>query len=246
MFSPMDKPGVVVLWVHSGASRLRLGECSLSLRKGAFFWLFNRRQSRVFTQQDRPLVAETIRFSGPGVEAWLEELDVARRPEFELKRPEIIHKAHDRLVRLVQQRPPHWEWESHDVLHAMLREFLMARQLLSRRHLPREILHVLNAIEADPFRDWKMAELAACAGLSESTFRAHFREAMHEAPHQYVQRCRLDLARELLSDPNLRIKEIAGRLHFSNEDYFTRFFRQQAGMTPTEFRKHLAGSKRRM
>jgi len=87
-----------------------------------------------------------------------------------------------------------------------------------------------------------MSELANRAGLSESTFRARFRKAMHEAPHHYVQRCRLDLARELLSDPNLRIKEIAKQLQFSNEDYFARFFRKLTGVSPTKFRKHLVAA----
>ncbi len=243
---PFDKPGVVLLWVHSGSARLQLRSGLIALRKGPYFWLFNPRQRRVFAPQgNRPLVADAIRFGGPGVDGWLEELDVARRPEFELSRPGVIHQAQARLVTLVRQRPRNWEWQAHDILHAMLREFFVARQLLSRRpqSAPREILQVLNAIEADPFRDWKMADLARRAGLSEWTLRVRFRDAMDQAPHRYVQQRRLDLARELLSDPNLRIKEIAERLHFSNENYFTKFFRKLTGTSPTEHRKrvHAAG-----
>jgi AraC-like DNA-binding protein len=43
----------------------------------------------------------------------------------------------------------------------------------------------------------------------------------------------------LLSDQRLQIKEIAQRLHFASDYYFSYFFRQKTGMSPTEFRKHL-------
>lgn len=44
-------------------------------------------------------------------------------------------------------------------------------------------------------------------------------------------------AKRLLINPQLGITEIASRLNFSDNSYFTKFFKKQAGITPEEFRK---------
>lgn len=45
--------------------------------------------------------------------------------------------------------------------------------------------------------------------------------------------------KRLLVNPELSIAEIADRLNFSDNSYFTKFFKKQAGITPEEFRKQL-------
>ena len=76
--------------------------------------------------------------------------------------------------------------------------------------------------------------------MSERAFRALFQACMHEPPHAYIQRVRLTLARNMLVNRRLLIKEIAGRLSFSSEDYFRRFFHRHTGLTPTQFRQLVA------
>ncbi|WP_221268975.1 helix-turn-helix domain-containing protein [Mucilaginibacter sp. X5P1] len=44
-------------------------------------------------------------------------------------------------------------------------------------------------------------------------------------------------AKRLLVNPELGITEIAGQLNFSDNSYFTKFFKKQTGSTPEEFRK---------
>jgi AraC-like DNA-binding protein len=131
----------------------------------------------------------------------------------------------------------------HLVLVSVLQELIMSRDVLVRdqKDLPEPITRALDVLAADPYRDWGARELAAAAGVNYSSFRALFREHMHETVHEHLQQTRLDLAQLLLSDRRLRIKEIAERLHFASEYYFSNFFRKKTGIRPTEFRKHLSG-----
>jgi AraC family transcriptional regulator, transcriptional activator of pobA len=46
-------------------------------------------------------------------------------------------------------------------------------------------------------------------------------------------------AKRLLVSRDLAISEIASRLNFSDNSYFTKFFKKQAGITPEEFRKQI-------
>jgi YesN/AraC family two-component response regulator len=41
----------------------------------------------------------------------------------------------------------------------------------------------------------------------------------------------------LLATENLKIREIAEKLEFTNEFYFSRFFKKHSGMAPAQFRK---------
>ncbi|GAA4338878.1 helix-turn-helix transcriptional regulator [Mucilaginibacter gynuensis] len=45
-------------------------------------------------------------------------------------------------------------------------------------------------------------------------------------------------AKRLLINQNLTIADIAGQLNFTDNSYFTRFFRKQVSLTPDEFRKN--------
>jgi AraC-like DNA-binding protein len=73
--------------------------------------------------------------------------------------------------------------------------------------------------------------------VSYSRLRDHFQSARGETLHEFLQRTRLDLARRLLGDQRLAIKEVAQRLNFSSEFHFSRFFHRGAGMSPTQFRE---------
>jgi AraC-like DNA-binding protein len=46
-------------------------------------------------------------------------------------------------------------------------------------------------------------------------------------------------AKRLLTNPNLTITEIAWQLNFTDNSYFTKFFRKIAGVSPEEFRKNI-------
>jgi len=48
---------------------------------------------------------------------------------------------------------------------------------------------------------------------------------------------RLEQAKRLLRDSNLRIGEIAEQVGFHDARHFSRTFRQQTGLLPTDFRQ---------
>ena len=56
----------------------------------------------------------------------------------------------------------------------------------------------------------------------------------------YVSRLRIEKARELLANPNLRISEIACDAGFQSLTHFNRVFRKLIGEAPTGYREKLA------
>lgn len=236
---PFTKPGASMLWVTGGEGKLKLGDLLLDLKKGSFWAYSTSRARTIAPAPGQWLTIEGFLFNGPGLESWLEELNLKDNPQLEPARPKMLQKAFHNLRGLIRRRPPRWELKVHRQLDLILQDLLVSGGKLapSQPEMAPAITAALNAIDADPERNWNTAQLARSVGMSDAAFRALFRKNMNESPHAYILRVRLDLARHLLSDPKMRIKEIAARLHFSSKYYFSSFFHEHAGISPTQFRK---------
>ena len=85
-----------------------------------------------------------------------------------------------------------------------------------------------------------VSSLARHAGMSEVYFRRLFRSAMGVSPAKFIINCRVDRAKELLSEDYLTPEEVSERCGFSSLSYFCRVFKESTGMTPGEFRVGLS------
>ncbi|MDQ0191824.1 response regulator [Paenibacillus wynnii] len=54
--------------------------------------------------------------------------------------------------------------------------------------------------------------------------------------HEYVQKVRMDKAKDLLGDPNLKIQDISEMLGYKDKNYFSKAFRNYYECSPTEYR----------
>ena len=81
-------------------------------------------------------------------------------------------------------------------------------------------------------------DIANDLGMSYSWFRKIFKEQTGMAPNQYQQQLKLVRAKELLSNSELSISEIAYQLGFDSVSHFSLFFKLKEGMTATDFKKY--------
>jgi transcriptional regulator GlxA family with amidase domain len=63
-----------------------------------------------------------------------------------------------------------------------------------------------------------------------------FKREMGLTPSQYLLRARLNLSCELLAKSDLPIDKIARRTGLTNGERFSKVFRKQFSMSPTEYR----------
>jgi AraC family transcriptional regulator len=84
--------------------------------------------------------------------------------------------------------------------------------------------------------DIGLTELADIAGLTRFHFLRAFKQATCETPYQYILRCRIERAMELLRDPRMSISAIALAVGFRKSTRFAAAFRRITGNTPSSFR----------
>lgn len=81
-------------------------------------------------------------------------------------------------------------------------------------------------------------EVAKKINVSYSWFRQMFKKHTGISPIQYYLQQKHLIAKELLSNPNLSISEVAYKLNYGNASQFSTFFKEKEGVSPTTFRKH--------
>lgn len=84
--------------------------------------------------------------------------------------------------------------------------------------------------------DLSVSNLAAEAKMSEPYFRSRFKDICGVSPVKYITDRRLSHAKELLEMDFLSLEEIAKRCGFSTVSYFCRVFKNNVGMTATEYK----------
>ncbi|MER9102615.1 AraC family transcriptional regulator [Mesorhizobium sp. M0848] len=81
-----------------------------------------------------------------------------------------------------------------------------------------------------------LADMAAVAGLSRMYFAAQFRAATGIRPHEFLLRRRIDRAKQMLSQTEMTLVDVALSVGFQNQAHFTTVFGRSVGETPYRWR----------
>jgi PAS domain S-box-containing protein len=96
---------------------------------------------------------------------------------------------------------------------------------------------VVEYLHSNYHRKLKTSELAAKAKLSISQFERQFRRVFGVSPRQYLSRVRLEIACRKLAQTDETVATIAGRCGFFDHAHFSRCFRKQMNVSPSEYRR---------
>ena len=77
---------------------------------------------------------------------------------------------------------------------------------------------------------------SARQGISSRFLRRYFTQEIGMSCLDYIQALRLNKAKELLWETSKSVTEIALETGYGTPQYFSRIFRQEIGMTPSEYR----------
>ncbi len=102
--------------------------------------------------------------------------------------------------------------------------------------VPESLRELLQVIESDVSRPWRLEEMAQRVHLSVSHFSATFRRHFSMAPVEYVLRLKMKHAAWLLEDRSLAVSQAAYAAGFRDPLYFSKAFRKHYGKSPRAYR----------
>lgn len=123
-----------------------------------------------------------------------------------------------------------------DILSSYAKDLSRSLLYFKQNANERQARKALDYIEQN-FSDKSLSLHTIChyLGISTSHFSSLFKEATGETFVEALVRIRMNKAKELLKESNLKNYEIAERVGFSDPHYFSISFKKMTGKTPTEY-----------
>ena len=94
------------------------------------------------------------------------------------------------------------------------------------RYIERHITHKIS-----------IGQLASCVFLGESQFHRLFKAQLGITPHQYVLGKRIDIAKRLIENSQLKLGQVAELSGFSGQSTFSHAFSRLQGISPSQYKK---------
>jgi two-component system, response regulator YesN len=91
-------------------------------------------------------------------------------------------------------------------------------------------------IRANYQQDIHLQEIADRFFLSREYISRKFKQEFHETITDYLTKIRIENAKELLGNLNLKIYEIAYQVGYQDEKYFSKVFKKVEGISPNDYR----------
>ncbi|MNJ47997.1 HTH-type transcriptional activator Btr [compost metagenome] len=103
----------------------------------------------------------------------------------------------------------------------------------------RLVQDIKRYIDQNYHKEITLQHIADCFFISRENVSRKFKQVTNENLIDYLTRLRIDKAKMLLADSDLRITQVAELVGFQDEKYFSRVFKKVTGQTSREFRKQL-------
>jgi LacI family transcriptional regulator len=118
--------------------------------------------------------------------------------------------------------------------------------LESTRHQPLSSPYVMRArhyIRQYGCQGIKTEQVADYVGVSRSSLEEHFRRELGCTVHQEILNHKLEVAKQVLAQPDVSSSEVAIRCGFTSLQYMYAVFRRELGCTPREYHERLQGAQ---
>ncbi len=112
-----------------------------------------------------------------------------------------------------------------------------------KNHGDEKILQAQTHMEENFRETISIEELASDLGISPRHFKRRFKRATEESPLAYLQRVRIEAAKQKLELTKDTIDEITWQVGYEDSNSFRRLFKKSTGFSPKEYRLRFARIK---
>lgn len=150
----------------------------------------------------------------------------------------LIYNLLETLVRLAEKEPFGYQRSASGILIQLMAELCnFQKKGTDINTIDSFVSDVKNLMNRNLDQSIEFQEYCEKSGISYSKFRSSFKQQTGFAPLQYFLLLKIEKAKDLLRTTDLSSKQIAFKLGFSSEHYFSRLFKSKTGHTSQEYKK---------
>lgn len=120
-------------------------------------------------------------------------------------------------------------------IHMLERQLINSNSPLLKKYS--ELFKLMSYIYQNLSKGLSINDLAEKMYMSNASLRRFCEKLVNKTPLELVNDIRICESKKLLMNTKTHIKEIAGEVGYQNSASFLFFFRQQTGLTPSQYRK---------
>jgi transcriptional regulator GlxA family with amidase domain len=105
-----------------------------------------------------------------------------------------------------------------------------------RNHTDESILEAQQKLEKNYSDNVDIDHLALSIDMSRRTFERRFKSATGDTCLLYLQKVRVEVAKQILEEKSSSFDEISYKVGYENSSFFRKIFSKHTGLRPTEYR----------
>ncbi len=127
-----------------------------------------------------------------------------------------------------------------ELIYHLCSQWLAEKPDILRQHMRsgQKYEPILDFVEKHGDAQTTVGMLADMDHVRQDVFSRRFTRELQISPKEFIIRTLVRKASLLLGGSAIPVKEVADRLNFNSEYYFSRFFKLHTGMSPREFQRH--------
>ncbi|WP_410510943.1 AraC family transcriptional regulator [Paenibacillus sp. BR2-3] len=180
-----------------------------------------------------------INFSGTRVTEWLEAGLIAGGTVFQVHSGIGITDFLEEVLKLMEGGAPADADRAALLLEGLLLECSLVIKENGRPAQHDSLPQIREDLHSCVYGDMDLMQIAAKHHISMSTLRRLVRRSSGYPLHDYIHRLKMSEAKHLLLNTPLRVKEIAGMLHYQDVFYFSRLYKKYMGISPQNCRSNV-------
>jgi AraC-like DNA-binding protein len=232
-------PGHELILCLRGRGWFRVGGRRGGVKPGELLWLNCHTPHEYGADLEDPWELLWIRIEGPKLEAMCTILAVDQKPVFDGFDAAGASLLFQELFQRIASDAP----ESPAFIHAAVAR-LLALAFCARKPrsdaepvVPAALRRPVERMKLFYFERHTLDDLAQLAGMSPTHFARVFRQTFGTSPIDWLRRERISQAKRRLAETTASIKEIAEQTGYHDRYFFSKDFKQNTGLTPSQFRQ---------
>ncbi|WP_041669234.1 AraC family transcriptional regulator [Acetobacterium woodii] len=232
-----------LILITGGKGKITIGEKKYPLKEGMLFYICPDIPHSFRSDKENRMCFRSVHFSFAEVTVgnghWKIKNDEDRlqlSTGRDVKDDYLIQDLFNKLVESWFSKPPGYEF----ITKTLLQQLLIAIIQNNRKHHQNQatslkIEKIITYMHQNIEKKLTLTELSKMVELSATYLSRTFKETTGYSVIAFFNKVKIDKAKELMSEGNKKVKEVAEVLGFTDEFYFSRVFKKNEGISPTDF-----------